>query len=122
MVFPEFKIKEKRKSFNLRMKISKNDVEGIVLGPEDVTELKREILEELSYQVDDLINLMVEDEELSEFQEIELENSLNKVTVFVDEDSDEDIDDIDEYVTAGGDLDPAEESPESTDTSTESQD
>lgn len=105
MVFPKIKIKERRKSFTLKMKISKKEVQGFTLDSEELTELKRSILEDLSYEVDNLIDLMVEDEELSELQIEAFESALGKVSIAVDEDEDF----MDEDVTAGGDLNSSEE-------------
>lgn len=85
MVYPEIKIKEKRKSFSMKVRISKKEVEGEVFTSEDVTELKKTILEEISYEVDNLINMMVEDEELSSEQIEEMENALGKVSISVEE-------------------------------------
>lgn len=110
MVFPKIKIKERRKSFTLKMKISKKEVQGFTLDSEELTELKRSILEDLSYEVDNLIDLMVEDEELSELQIEAFESALGKVSITVDENEDfmnEDF--MDEDVAAGGDLNPSEE-------------
>jgi len=87
MVYPEIKIKEKRKSFSMKVKISKKEVEGEVFTSEDVTELKKTILEEISYEVDNLINMMVEDEELSSEQIVEMENALGKVSISVEDES-----------------------------------
>lgn len=84
MVYPEIKIKEKRKSFSMKVIIPKEDVQGEVFTPEDVTELKRTILEDVSYKLDELIVLMVEDEELSEEQILGLEKSLEKVVISVE--------------------------------------
>lgn len=98
MVYPEIKIKEKRKSFSMKVRISKEDVQGEVFTSEEVTELKRTILEEISYEVDNLINLMVEDEELSYEQINEMENALNKVTVSAE--SNEDVSEEDEQPEA----------------------
>lgn len=85
MVFPEIKIKEKRKSFNLKMKISKKEVKGIFLSSEEVTELKQSILDELNYEVENLIRMMVEDEELSDEQSDAFESALDRVSVSVAE-------------------------------------
>jgi hypothetical protein len=85
MVYPEIKIKEKGKSFNLKMKISKKEVNGVVLNPDEVIELKRTILEEISYEVDNLIEMMIEDEELNEEQLESFQNSLDKVQVSIEE-------------------------------------
>lgn len=87
MVYPEIKIKEKRKSFSMRVKVSKKDVQGEVFTSEEVTELKRTILEEISYELDNLINLMVEDEELNEQQLDALAEALNKVSISVEDES-----------------------------------
>jgi hypothetical protein len=85
MVYPEIKIKEKSKSFSMKVKISKKEVEGEVFTSEEVTELKRTILEEISYELDNLITLMVEDEELSDEQIGALEDALGKVSISTDE-------------------------------------
>lgn len=95
MVYPEIKIKEKRKSFSMKVIISKEDVQGEVFTPEDVTELKRTILEDVSYNLDELIVMMVEDEELSEDQTLVLEKALDKVTISV-EDENEMIEEVEE--------------------------
>ena len=87
MVYPEIKIKEKRKSFSMRVKVSKKEVQGEVFTSEEVTELKRTILEEISYELDNLINLMVEDEDLNEVQVEALENALSKVSISVEDES-----------------------------------
>jgi len=81
MVYPEIKIKEKRKSFTMKVKISKKDVQGEVFTSEEVTELKKSILEEINYELDNLINLMVEDVDLSYEQIQAMENALNKVSI-----------------------------------------
>jgi hypothetical protein len=85
MVYPEIKIKEKRKSFTMRVKISKKEVQGEVFTSEDLTELKRTILEEIAYEVDNLINEMVEDEELNYNQIQEMSLALGKVSISVEE-------------------------------------
>ena len=87
MVYPEIKIKEKRKSFSMRVKVSKKEVQGEVFTSEEVTELKRTILEEISYELDNLINLMVEDEELNEQQLDALAEALSKVSISVEDES-----------------------------------
>lgn len=87
MVYPEIKIKEKRKSFSMRVKVSKKEVQGEVFTSEEVTELKRTILEEISYELDNLINLMVEDEELNEQQLDALAEALDKVSISVEDES-----------------------------------
>lgn len=84
MVYPEIKIKEKRKSFSMRVKISKKEVQGEVFTSEEITELKRTILEEVCYELDNLIGLMVEDEDLSSEQIDAMEDALGKVTVSTD--------------------------------------
>lgn len=81
MVFPQIKSKEKKKSFNLKLKISKKEVEGLTLNPEEVTELKRTLLEELNYEIDNLIEMMVENEELDNVQYAAFHDSLNKVFI-----------------------------------------
>jgi hypothetical protein len=83
MVYPEIKIKEKRKSFTMKVIISKEDVQGELFTQEDVTELKKTILEDVSYNLDELIVMMVEDEELGEDQILGLEKALEKVTISV---------------------------------------
>jgi hypothetical protein len=89
MVYPEIKIKEKRKSFTMKVKISKKEVEGEVFTSEEVTELKRTILEEINYELDNLVHMMVEDEELSVEQIEAMENALNKVSVSIENESEE---------------------------------
>jgi len=89
MVYPEIKIKEKRKSFTMKVKISKKEVEGEVFTSEEVTELKRTILEEISYELDNLVQMMVEDEELSIEQIEAMENALNKVSVSIENETEE---------------------------------
>ena len=84
MIYPEIKIKEKRKSFTMKVIIPKEDVQGEVFTQEDVTELKRTILEDVSYNLDELIVMMVEDEELGEDQILGLEKALEKVTISVE--------------------------------------
>jgi len=84
MVYPEIKIKEKRKSFTMKVIISKEDVQGELFTQEDVTELKKTILEDVSYNLDELIVMMVEDEELGEDQILGLEKALEKVTISVE--------------------------------------
>ena len=95
MVYPEIKIKVKRKSFSMKVIISKEDVQGEFFTPEDVTELKRTILEDVSYNLDELIVMMVEDEELSEDETLVLEKALDKVTISV-EDENEVIEEVEE--------------------------
>ena len=87
MVYPEIKIKEKRKSFSMKVRISKEDVQGEIFSSEEVTELKKTILEEIAQELDSLITLMVEDEELSDEQILGLENSLSKVSITVEDES-----------------------------------
>lgn len=87
MVYPEIKIKEKRKSFSMRVKVSKKEVQGEIFTSEEVTELKRTILEEISYELDNLINMMVEDEDLNDEQIEGLENALAKVSIAVEDES-----------------------------------
>jgi hypothetical protein len=89
MVYPEIEIKEKRKSFTMKVKISKKEVEGEVFTSEEVTELKRTILEEINYELDNLVHMMVEDEELSVEQIESMENALNKVSVSIENESEE---------------------------------
>jgi DNA anti-recombination protein RmuC len=89
MVYPEIKIKEKRKSFTMKVKISKKEVEGEVFTSEEVTELKRTVLEEISYELDNLVQMMVEDEELSIEQIEAMENALNKVSVSIENETEE---------------------------------
>lgn len=89
MVYPEIKIKEKRKSFTMKVKISKKEVEGEFFTSEEVTELKRTILEEISYELDNLVQMMVEDEELSIEQIEAMENALNKVSVSIENETEE---------------------------------
>jgi len=84
MVYPEIEIKEKRKSFSMKVKISKREVQGEVFTSEEVTELKKTILEEIAQELDSLIVLMVEDEELSDEQILGLEQALEKVVVSVE--------------------------------------
>jgi hypothetical protein len=89
MVYPEIEIKEKRKFFTMKVKISKKEVEGEVFTSEEVTELKRTILEEINYELDNLVHMMVEDEELSVEQIEAMENALNKVSVSIENESEE---------------------------------
>ena len=84
MVYPQIEIKEKRKSFSMKVKILREDVEGEVFTSEEVTELKRTILEEIAQELDSLIVLMVEDEELSDEQILGLEQALEKVVISVE--------------------------------------
>jgi hypothetical protein len=89
MVYTEIEIKEKRKSFTMKVKISKKEVEGEVFTSEEVTELKRTILEEINYELDNLVHMMVEDEEFSVEQIESMENALNKVSVSIENESEE---------------------------------
>ena len=89
MVYPEIEIKEKRKSFTMKVKISKKEVEGEVFTSEEVTELKRTILEEINYELDNLVHMMVEDEELSVEQIEAMENALSKVSVSIENETEE---------------------------------
>lgn len=89
MVYPEIKIKEKNKSFSMKVRIAKEEVQGDVFTSEDVTELKRTILELISYKLDDLIVMMVEDEDLTFEQTQEMDNALSKVLVSVETEAQE---------------------------------
>jgi GTP cyclohydrolase II len=89
MVYPEIKIKEKNKSFSMKVRIAKEEVQGDVFTSEDVTELKRTILELISYKLDDLIVMMVEDEDLTFEQTQEMDNALSKVSVSVETEAQE---------------------------------
>lgn len=89
MVYPEIKIKEKNKSFSMKVRIAKEEVQGDVFTSEDVTELKRTILELISYKLDDLIVMMVEDEDLTFEQTQEMDNALSKVSVSVETEAEE---------------------------------
>jgi hypothetical protein len=73
----------------MKVKISKKEVEGEVFTSEEVTELKRTILEEINYELDNLVHMMVEDEELSVEQIEAMENALNKVSVSIENESEE---------------------------------
>lgn len=85
MVYPEIKIKEKRKSFSMKVRISRKDVEGEVFASEDITELKKTILEDISEELDNLITMMVEDEELSDEQILGLDEALGRVSISVED-------------------------------------
>lgn len=85
MVYPQIEIKEKRKSFSMKVKILRKDVEGEVFTSEEVTELKKTIMEEISQELDHLIVLMVEDEELSEDQILGLDEALGRVSISVED-------------------------------------
>ena len=73
----------------MKVKISKKEVEGEFFTSEEVTELKRTILEEISYELDNLVQMMVEDEELSIEQIEAMENALNKVSVSIENETEE---------------------------------
>jgi hypothetical protein len=73
----------------MKVKISKKEVEGEVFTSEEVTELKRTILEEISYELDNLVHMMVEDEELSVEQIEAMENALSKVSVSIENETEE---------------------------------
>ena len=73
----------------MKVKISKKEVEGEVFTSEEVTELKRTILEEINYELDNLVHMMVEDEELSVEQIEAMANALNKVSVSIENESEE---------------------------------
>lgn len=53
MIYPEITTKEKRKSFILKIKVSKKELREV--SAEDLTELKRGVLEEISYELDNLV-------------------------------------------------------------------
>jgi hypothetical protein len=73
----------------MKVKISKKEVEGEVFTSEEVTELKRTILEEINYELDNLVHMMVEDEELSVEQIEAMANALNKVSVSIENETEE---------------------------------
>lgn len=80
MVFPEVKIKEKKNSFVLKMKINKEEVMGVVLDAEDVVALKSQLMNQMSERMDEFIISMFED--VVEIDEIaEIFKHLNTVKV-----------------------------------------
>ena len=85
MVYPEIEIKEKRKSFSMKVKISKREVQGEVFNSEEITELKKTILEDISEELDSLIVMMVEDDELSDEQILGLDEALGRVSISVED-------------------------------------
>jgi len=96
MVYPEIEIKEKRKSFSMKVKISKREVQGEIFNSEEITELKKTILEDISEELDSLIVMMVEDDELSDEQILGLDEALGRVSISVEEEVEETEEEVEE--------------------------
>ena len=61
MIFAKIKSKEKKKSHTFKMTISKKDVNGVVVSVEQLKELKKELLNQISFELDTFIIDMIED-------------------------------------------------------------
>lgn len=81
MVYPEIKTKDKKNSFSIKIKLSKEDITNILTDSESLIELKRTILEVVTYEVD---NFIINSADLwdTDIEKIKKVNSaLNKVSV-----------------------------------------
>lgn len=82
MIFAKIKIKEKKKSHTFKMIISKKDVNGVVVSVEELKELKKELLDQISFELDTFIIDMIEDKkELETDKLIEILEYLAKIQV-----------------------------------------
>ena len=80
MINPTIKIKEKKNSFNVKMKISKEEVGEYLTSTEDVAELKKELLEALAVEFDSFVVEQIAAENGREVA-TQVELSLQKVII-----------------------------------------
>ena len=82
MIFAKIKSKEKKKSHTFKMTISKKDVNGVVVSVEQLKELKKELLNQISFELDTFIIDMIEDKKEVETDKlIEILEDLAKIQV-----------------------------------------
>ncbi len=84
MISPKIKFTEKKNSFNVKVKVSKEDVQDYLNSAEDVAELKKDFLNILSLEFDRFVVEMVE-EENGEEMAIQVDELLQKVVVTQEE-------------------------------------
>lgn len=80
MINPTIKIKGKKNSFNVKMKISKEEVENYLGSTEDVAELKKEVLESLALEFDSFVVEQIASENGREIA-TQVELALQKVVI-----------------------------------------
>lgn len=61
MIDPTIKIKEKKNSYTCKIKISKEEIESYLSTPEGVAELKKDFLEAVASEFDNLVIETVEE-------------------------------------------------------------
>jgi 6-pyruvoyl-tetrahydropterin synthase len=82
MIFAKIKSKEKKKSHTFKMTISKKDVNGVVVSVEELKELKKELLDQISFELDTFIIDMIEDKsEVGTDELVEILEDLAKIQV-----------------------------------------
>ena len=82
MIFAKIKSKEKKKSHTFKMTISKKDVNGVVVSVEQLKELKKELLNQISFELDTFIIDMIEDKsEVGADELVEILEDLAKIQV-----------------------------------------
>lgn len=82
MIFTKIKSKEKKKSHTFKMTISKKDVNGVVVSVEELKELKKELLDQISFELDTFIIDMIEDKsEVGTDELVEILEDLAKIQV-----------------------------------------
>lgn len=78
MIDPTIKFKEKKNSFNVKIKISKKNVENYLTSPEDVADLKKDFFTILGLEFDRFVFELV-DEQNGEEVAIQVDEILQRV-------------------------------------------
>ena len=84
MIDPTIKFKEKKNSFNVKVKISKEDVESYLTSPEDLADLKKDFLNILGLEFDRFVVEMVDDRNGEEVA-IQVDEILQRVVTIQEE-------------------------------------
>lgn len=80
MIEPKIKFKEKKNSFNVKIKMSKEDTQNYLYSPEGVAELKKDFLNILATEFDNFVIKKVESEDGEELAS-QVADLLDKVTI-----------------------------------------
>lgn len=83
MIDATIKVKEKKNSYSLKAKISKSEIENYLTSVEGIAELKKDILDIVSFELDNFILEVSNGTNSSEVVE-QIEKSLETIQVIVE--------------------------------------